>query len=109
MSVIASSSVNFVPVYQILKNFPDTKIKEIQEDKENKIIQDVKTISTPAFTKSQGTQTDFLSEAGFQKNPEKLLNTLEKIEPIKRFILESKNQAVFQQANQSKQSALSLI
>ena len=127
MSVIASNSVNFVPIYQLLKNVSDVKPKgmpnEQLAEKSNQIL-DVAELS--AFYKvGQGSHSNPISSdiamrnAGDSALQEKVLkqekapfdsqSVGKNADAVRSFIVDSKKNAMAQQATQSAQAVLALI
>lgn len=129
MSVIASNSVNFVPIYQILQNSTDLKAKELPkgsiEEKSNQILDFVE---LSPFAKNGQSKPISLGNFSSEKNIEKpetliLQETvmmskqnqidskfvLKNTDFVSSFIRDSKGKAMSQQANQSKERAISLI
>lgn len=127
MSVIASNSVNFVPIYQLLKNVADIKPKEIFpeqiEEKSAEIFDSVELSSFHKIGQEIQSTSIFLDENIEKVNnaafPEKISEVkqtkadsqfvLQNADSVRSFILESKEKAMAQQANQSKQNAIVLI
>ena len=133
MSVIASNSVNFVPIYQLLKNFTDITSKSIAEEPfmktASKDILDVAelTISNKAGQNVQSNPISY-GKSLSDNNLERPANVMvqEKVseahkyqldaqavsqnaDSVRSFIVESTGKAMEQQANQSKQKAIFLI
>ena len=127
MSVIASNSVNFVPIYQLLKNVSDVKPKEMPNEqlaeKSGQIL-DVAELSNFHKIGQVGQSNPISSNGGVGELPnfvvqEKVLESKQKqldlqtvaknTDSARSFIIASKEKAVAQQANQSKQNVIVLI
>ncbi len=128
MSVIASNSVNFVPIHQLLKKFTDVNPKEIQkvpplEEKSGQIL-DVAELSNFHKIGQIGQSNPISSDEGVGEKPvsvvqEKVLESkqkqldsqsvLQNADSVRSFIISSKEKAMTQQANQSKQNVIVLI
>ena len=119
MSVIASNSVNFVPIYQLLKSFSDTKPKEVAQNQQfEKISGNIFPVAdVPVLNKmEQSVQVNPISSVQLLAQEkvldEKLLKiqeVLQNADSLKLFIVDSKEKAMSQQANQSKQKAMFLM
>jgi hypothetical protein len=133
MSVIASNSVNFVPIYQLLKNFNEVKPKEVQDEqiaKNTGSILDVAELSilnkvgqgpssNPILSGKMSTEEDVPNLGNFviqekfseakQYQQHQLDSVLKNTDSVRLFIADAKEKAMAQQANQSKQKALFLI
>jgi hypothetical protein len=127
MSVIASNSVNFVPICQLLKNVADIKPKEIfSEQIEEKSAEIFDSVELSSFHKiGQEIQPNSIfpdrnieksNNAAFSERISEVKQVLvdsqfvlQNADSVRSFILESKERAMAQQANQSKQNAIVLI
>lgn len=131
MSVIASNSVNFVPIRQLLKNFTDTTTsKGLEEEQfEKKVLDEI--LDVAEFSPSRMAQSNpissekllingghnleksgvFSPEKDFEleRNQFEAQSVVQNADSVRSFIVESTGKAMLQQANQSKQKALFLI
>ena len=134
MSVIASNSVNFVPIHQLLKNFTEINTGNGIPDEgltkaTPKEIFDVAELSVFNKVGQGGHSNPISSEQSISDNSigksaeivaqEKVLeikqnqldaqSASQNIDSVRSFIVEGNGKAMAQQANQSKQSAIFLI
>ena len=134
MSVIASNSVNFVPIHQLLKNFTEintgnglpeeglhkTTPKEIFDVAELSVFNQVgqRAQSNP-ISSDKSLPDNNVGKAAEVVAQEKVLEikqnkfdaqpASQNIDSVRSFIVEGNGKAMAQQANQSKQSAIFLI
>lgn len=128
MSVIASNSVNFVPIYQLLKNFSDTKPNGFSQSQQfEKISSNIFDFADLSIINRVG-QTNPISALLAPENIEKpnnvvfqekvldekeknieMQSVIQNADSLKSFIRNSKEEAMSQQANQLKQNAMLLI
>jgi len=134
MSVIASNSVNFVPIHQLLKNFTEinagngmpeemlakTTPKEIFDVAELSVFNKVgQWVQSNPISSDKSLSDNSIGKSSEIVAQEKVLeikqnqldaqSASQNVDSVRSFIVEGNGKAMAQQANQSKQSAIFLI